>query len=26
MFVTAFAGQAGAKTYLEAHEDNTAIK
>lgn len=26
MFITAFAGQAGAKTYLEAHEDNTAIK
>ena len=26
MFVTAFAGQAGAKTYLEAHEGNIAIK
>lgn len=26
LFVTAFAGQAGSKTYLEAHADNTAIK
>ncbi len=26
MFVTAFAGLAGAKTYLEAQEDNAAIK